>query len=209
MTIKKRNRGEIPSELGWLIDTLDDLDDRISKAERPGGTQYAETTDVTARTVAYLLSLKTDGATGVATSTGTVANDGVVHYFTTTSLVQVNIDAPTQKMIVTASVGEASMTPGGSFVVGYVTYRIKDIYGVQVPGAVTGSNSGRLYTGARFGASISTGPCIHEIDPVLNPGPYEVTLIVGVWVSTLNTTPCSGTFNDPSLVVQIVGDGVT
>jgi hypothetical protein len=68
--------------------------------------------------------------------------------------------------------------------------------------------AGRLYSLARLGLSISTGPRLVTISPSLNPGPYTVRMQFGYWASTTGTTDASIQFNSPSLTVQIVGDGV-
>lgn len=39
--MRSSRQGAIPSELGWLIDLLDDLDDRLSKVEAPSGEALA------------------------------------------------------------------------------------------------------------------------------------------------------------------------
>lgn len=194
------NRGKIPSELGWLVDILDDQEERLRILEAPGGTQSAGT-------VGFLAGLVTSGAAGSAISINPIPNDNVVRYVATSTEL-LNVAIPTGKCLITASVGEASMAPGGSFVEGFVSYQILDANGATVDGASPGSNNGRFYTSSRLGVSISSGPQKHTINPVTNPGPYKITLFIGHWAAPANTTTCSGTFNDPSLVVQVIGEGV-
>lgn len=192
-------RGPIPSDLGWLTDYLDGHEERLRTLEGPDGGQAAGV-------LSYLASLRTYGASGANLNTGTVPNDGIDHWFDLS--VSISLAIPTRKFVVTASVGEASVTPGGSFVVSYITYRVVDSNGSVTPNAAIRANSGRLYTDQRIGLSISTGPQRHEIvDTTANPGPYLVQLFGGMWVATANTTPASTQFNDPSLIVQVIGEG--
>lgn len=193
-------RGPIPSDLGWLADTLDDTEERLRTLEGPDGGQAAGV-------LAYLAGLRTYGVNAFNKNTGTVPNDNVTRYFDLEASVTLAI--PTRKFLVTASVGEASVVPGGSFVIAHITYDIRDANFVEIAGSGTlGHNRGRLYTATRLGLSISTGPQKHEIfDPVANPGPYTVRLFGGMWVASANTTPASTQFNDPSLVVQVIGEG--
>ena len=198
---KSTRRGPVPSELAWLIDELDDYRERIGALEAPDAT-------TTAGVLPYLSSLKTLAAGGApAVGTGTVANDNVVHWFASSPDTGVTMECPTGRMLVTASVGEASLTPGGSFVIGYVSYSVRDNLGVAIPGATLGANSGRFYTNQRAGISISSGPQLVTIDRATYPGPYLVRAFVGLWVASANTLPCSGTFNDLALVAQVIGEG--
>lgn len=41
--MSRANRGKIPSEMGWLIDLLDDMAERLSTLEAPDGNQIAQT----------------------------------------------------------------------------------------------------------------------------------------------------------------------
>lgn len=193
-------RGPIPSDLGWLTDYLDGHEERLRTLEGPDGGQAAGV-------LAYLASLRTYGVSANSLNTGTVANDAAVHWFDLDASVTLSI--PTRKFLVTASLGEASVTPGGNFVVSYISYRILDANLATIAGSgALGHNSGRLYTDRRIGLSISTGPQKHEIvDTTANPGPYLVQLFGGMWVATANTTPASTQFNDPSLIVQVIGEG--
>lgn len=210
MTIRKRNRGQIPSDLGWLVDLLDDFETRLEGVERPSGSQRAGTTDSVERTVAYLASLITVADNGAAPlSTGTVANDNVVHWFATSPDTTVTLDCPTGKLLVTASCGEASITPGGDFVVAYVSYSVRDANNVVIPGAGLGAKDGRRYTSIREGIGLTTNQQLVIIpDPVAYPGPYKVRAFYGMWVGPSNTTPASCLFQSQSLVVQVIGDGV-
>lgn len=192
-------RGEIPSELGWLVDILDGYEERLRTLEGPDGGQAAGV-------LSYLAGLRTYGATDNLLTTGTVANDALYHYFESEAVITLSV--PTRKFLVTASTSEASIQPGGSFVIGGVTYKIIDANGVDLPGSYLGGNMGRLYTATRLGLSISTGPQRHEIvDPIANPGPYTITLYCAMWVGASNTTPASTQFTDLSLVAQVIGEG--
>lgn len=195
---------------GWIADELRAIRDQIRDLSSPSGTQRYGSVGRIEKTLDYLSSLQTFGASGAApVTTGTVANDALNHWFASTPDTRIeNLEIPTGRCRVTASVGEASIAPGGSFVVGYVTYSMRDANGVVVPGAGIGVESGRLYTSQRMGLSISTGPQFVTVDPGLNPGPYLVRAFVGMWVAAANTDPCSGTFNDLSLEVEIIGSGV-
>lgn len=192
-------RGPIPSDLGWLTDYLDGHEERLRTLEGPDGGQAAGV-------LSYLASLRTYGASGANLNSGTVPNDALDHWFNLN--VSISLAIPTRKFLVTASLGEASASPGGNYVTSYVSYQIVDAYGNVIPGGGVATNLGRLYTATRLGVSISTGPQKHEIvDTTANPGPYLVQLFGGMWVATANTTPASTQFNDPSLIVQVIGEG--
>ena len=196
--------------VGVLVEQIKDVKRRLSRLESPSGTQRYGSVETIEATLAYLSSLQAFGASGSpAVITGTVANDETNYWFASSPDTRVeNLAIPTGRCLVTASVGEASLTPGGSFVLGYVSYSVRDANGDVVPGAALGTNRGRLYTGQRMGLSISTGPQLVTVDPAVNPGPYLVRAFVGMWVAAANTTPCSGVFNDLSLRVEIIGSGV-
>lgn len=192
-------RGPIPSDLGWLADELDAIGDRLRTLEGPDGGQAAGV-------LAYLAGLRTYGGTAPSFNSGSVPNDAVTRWFDST--IAITLDVPTKKLLVTASVGEASVDPDGSFVIGRVSYEIRDSSGAVLSGCAVGTNSGKIYTAERMGLSISTGPQRHEIvDPIANPGPYTVSLFGGMWVAAANAGPCSTQYNDPSLVVQVIGEG--
>lgn len=191
-------RGQIPSDLGWLIDELDDMHTKIDDLESLDGAQRFGTGN-------FLRGLKTYGASNDLLATGTVPNDGVTRFFyPTPDMIVQDIDVPTSKLLISASVGEASITPGGSFVVAYAGFTVRDIDN----GVVTPARSANVYTNTRQGLPMSTGQQYVDIDPVANPGPYTIRFYTGMWVATLNTTACSTQFSDMSLVVQIVGEGV-
>lgn len=204
------HRGNLPTELGFLIDMLEDFEQRIDTLETPDGAQRNDTVGRVVATLAYLASLQTYAASPAASvSTGTVPNDAQIYWFATTPDTGLTIDIPTGKATVEASVGEASLTPGGNFVVGYVSYSVRDANGINIPGHALGNNTGRLYTNQRLGLSVSTGPNSVVIpDPVAYPGPYLIRAFVGMWAATANTTPVSGVFNNPTLRVSVIGDGV-
>lgn len=193
-------RGPIPSDLGWLVDFLDDTEERLRTLEGPDGGQAAGV-------LAYLAGLRTYGVNAFNFNTGTVPNDGVTRWFDLDASVTLQI--PTRKFLVTASVGEASVTPGGSVVQAWISYEILDANGDNIASTgALGHNSGRLYTSSRIGLSISTGPQKHEVfDVDNNPGPYTVKLYAGFWSPNTNTTAASCQFNDPSLIVQVIGEG--
>lgn len=200
-----------PAE-GYAVVTkrMEQLEKRLKRLESPSGTQRYGSVDRVQATLDYLASLQTHASSGApAVITGTVANDAVTHWFASSPDTRVaNLEIPTGRALVTASVGEASLQAGGSYVLGYVSYSVRDVNGDVVPGAAIGNNSGRLYTSQRMGLSITTGQQLVVVDPDLNPGPYTVRAFVGLWVAAANTTPCSGTFNDLALTVQIIGSGV-
>lgn len=183
------------------------IDGRLDALERPTGTQRGGALGNIERTLAYLASLKTYGVDAALFATGTVANDGIVHWFTTSPDLRIDtVDAPTRKFVVTVSCGEASITPGGSYVISYVGFSVYDANGINTG---VGFRSGQRYTNSREGIGLTTFPQhIEIVDPIAHPGPYSVRALVGMWVATLNTNPCSTQFSDLSLVVQIIGDGV-
>lgn len=200
-----------PAEGYSVITTrMERIEKRIKRLESPSGTQRYGSVERVEATLDYLASLQTHASSGApAVSTGTVANDAVTHWFASSPDTRVaGLEIPTGRALVTASVGEASLQAGGSFVLGYVSYSVRDVNGDVVPGAVIGTNSGRLYTSQRMGLSISTGQQLVTVDPAVSPGPYVVRAFVGMWVAEANTTACSGTFNDLALTVQIIGSGV-
>lgn len=198
-------------ELRAISEELGKLSTRLDKLEMPSGTSSFQTTTKMQATLAYLASLEAYGDNGSHTSTGTVPNNDTWYYFATApnDTAIVGVDFPTSRALVTASVGEASVTPGGSFVIANVSFEVTDGLGNVVPGYGRGGFAqGRLYTNSRLGLSISTGPVEVAVDRLATPPPYTVRLFGGMWVASANTTPASTVFNTPTLRVEVIGDGV-
>lgn len=197
---RNARRGQIPDDLGWLVDWLETMQSEITGLTRPDGAQRAGT-------VPYLASLKKYGGGETLLATGTVANDAVIHWFFPSGLDVGGIYAPTNKLLVEVSCGEASITPGGSHVISYVGFFVFDANGVVIPGS--GFRSGQRYTNIREGLGLTTfRQTIVIPDPAVSPPPYRVIGRVGMWVSTLNTTPCSTQFSDMAVVAEVIGDAV-
>jgi hypothetical protein len=197
-----RPPGDQLEEIWRRIKSLEDEQRRFSGTQRVAGVDQIQ------RTVAYLESLRTYAAnTAGLASTGTVANDAVTHWFATSVDTRIDdIECPTGRLTIEASCGEASLTPGGSFVQGLVSYSLRDVNNVVIPGAGIASRDGRLYTNQRVGSGITTYAVPVDIDREIYPGPYVARAFVGMWVAAANTTPCVATFNSVSLRVQIIGE---
>lgn len=181
--------------------------------ERSTGTQRARAVARLQGAVDYLASLVTYFAQGSNFNTGTVPGDDTFHWFEATpdSCEITGMEIPTGKCLVAATVGEASVQPGGSYVVATISFEIYDGGGNLIPGtdsSGTADHHARLFTNARMGASLNTPDYLAEFDPVEYPGPYRAVMKFGMWVSSLNTSACSTQFNYPSLRVQVIGDGV-
>jgi hypothetical protein len=188
------------------------IENTLQELKGPSGTQRAQAVATLQATVDYLASLKEFSDNGSSTSSGTVPADDAWHYFpmSPSACEIVGFAMPTRKCVITASLGEASVTPGGSFVIGAVTFELTDANGAVVSGYQRGGfYMGRVFTSQRVGLSISTGPAPVAIqNTTLNPGPYTARLFGAMWVSSLNTTAASTQFNSPTLRVEIVGSGV-
>lgn len=195
---------------GDVVDRIRRLETEVKRLKAPSGTQRAGSVAQIEATVAYLASLQTLGSAPVsAFTTPTIPNDATTYWYATSPDCRIDdIDIPTGQCLIEASVGEASLTPGGSFVIGYVGYSLRDANGVAIPGAGLGTKTGRLYTDIRLGMSISTGSQMVEIDQELYPGPYVARGFVGMWAATGNTAPVSGVFQGLALRVQVIGEGV-
>lgn len=65
------NRGPIPSDLGWLVDVLDDVEERLRTIEAPDGSQFTQTVttlqalvnDIQAQLDAWAAGRRSDAAT--------------------------------------------------------------------------------------------------------------------------------------------------
>lgn len=194
------------------------LADRITKVERdvarlgtPSGTQRMLTSDTTQATVDYLASLKSYGSTGVGSASLTnQPTDGVIRWFQVSAGPPNNhaigpIDVPTGRLLVQASVGEASMSPvAGEFMIAYISFRVNNSDGDIV--VAVNTFSGRAYFNQRIGLGITTGPIGITVDPL--DGPFTITPLIGIWgqVGSGGTNSC--TYNNPSLRVEIIGSGV-
>jgi hypothetical protein len=193
-----------------LGETLKSLDKSVRDVQRPTGTEKDQTVQRLITAVDYMSSLRTYSATGNFWSTGTIPRDQTVRWDDGT-MVQIGpIDIPWGKAVVTASAGEASVSPGtDATIIALISFRVFDALGVQI-GSDTNVQAiaGRLYSLERMGLSISTGPRIVVINPAIHPGPYTVRLQFGNWASITGTGDPSITFNAPTLHVQIIGDGV-
>jgi hypothetical protein len=182
--------------------------ERLDKLEMPTGTSSYGAVAKMQATIDYLLGLQSYAGVSNTFSSGTVPDDDAWHYFEPTpALVLSSIEIPTGRCVIEASLGEVSVTPGGSFVVGGVTFDLKDANGASIAGGDLGNDVGRLYTNQRLGVSVSTGMQFVSINPTTNPGPYSVRLYGAMWVSSLNTTPSSATFNDPALTLRVIENG--
>lgn len=216
---RNTRRGAIPSDLGWLVDELDDYRNRIETLEQPTGSQTkgnssridAQIASLT-KVVTYLASLRSHNDTGANFTLSNQPSDGTFRYFSTGAAqpeaTEVTVACPTGKMIVSAALGEASVTPPMGYCITEIAVRVTDANGVNMPVGTVGCFA-RLYTNMRFGQSLRTNDALVTItDPIANPGPYRVRLVVGVWGAAGNLGLMTVAVNQPSITVQIIGDGV-
>ena len=191
-----------------LAETLKQQDKSIQDAQRPTGTEKNQTLAQLAKSIDYLSSLQYYARNGDNWNTGTIPNDQTTRWDDGPGIEIANVDARWKKMLVTASVGEASVAPAtDGYVIAYVSFWVLDANG-DVAVDYRSYYAGRFYSKERAGISISTGPRLVTVNPDLNPGPYTVRLQFGHWASIVGTGSPSIQFNSPSLVVQIIGDGV-
>lgn len=185
---------------------------RLDELERLTGSQRNGSSDKIARAVAYLASLRTHNDTGANFTLANQPSDGTFRYFSTgasqPAATEVTVACPTGKMIVSAAVGEASVTPPMGYCITEIAVRVTDANGANLTVGTVGCFA-RLYTNMRFGQSLRTNDALVTIpDPIVNPGPYRVRLVVGVWGAAGNLGMVTVAINQPSITVQIIGDGV-
>lgn len=204
--------------LEGILDAIADLRRQVNDLSSPSGTQRGQTSDRIAGAVAYLNSLRTYGSVGAGSATlSNIPADGTTRWYSIgpgaadgpNSHFVGPIEVPTGKLLVTASVGEASITPNNNgFMIAYVSFRVLDADGVTVMGI--GAKSGRLYFNARIGTGMTTGPQVVDCDPSRYRAPFRATLYVGIWGQNTGqgaqTVTCA--FNTPALRVEVIGDGV-
>lgn len=191
-----------------LAETLKQQSKSIQDAQRPTGTEKNQTLAQLAKSIDYLSSLKYYARNGGNWNTGTIPNDQTNRWDDGSVVEIANVDVPWNKMLVTASVGEASVAPAtDGYVIAFVSFWVLDVNG-DVAVDFRAYYAGRFYTKERAGISISTGPRLVTVDPLAHPGPYTVRLQFGHWASIVGTGSPSIQFNSPSLTVQIIGDGV-
>jgi hypothetical protein len=199
-----------PREGGLLADVLRAQDDRQRDVERASGTQRANSLRRLQRMIDYLASLVTFAASGDGWNSGSIPLDETIRWNDGNVVEITGLEIPTDRMTVEASVGEASIQPGGDYVTAFISFRVYDVNGALVPvneGVAT--RAGRIFTNQRIGMTISTGPRPVTItDRAAHPGPYTVRVQYGAWAASANGTECSIQFNAPSLTVEIIGDGV-
>lgn len=191
---------------------LRDMRRRLDELERSSGSQRNLNTEMISRQIAYLAGLKTDADTGANITLTNIVADGTFRYFTTGSsqpnATELLIDCPTGKMIVTGAVGEASITPPNNFCIIEVAVFVSDANGVNIPIGTTGCNA-RRYTDRREGLNMRTNDGLVTIaDPIANPGPYRVRLLIGVWGAAGSSTGVTCSISSPSVTAQVIGDGV-
>ena len=204
----RTRRGNLPLELGWLADWMGGVDRQLDDLSRPTAGQNIGSTDTLLRTLTYLANLKTDGVAGGTYSTGTVANDAVVHWYATTPLMRLSaFEIPYGRIALDVTAGEVSITPGGSFVIAYLGYSIVDGNAVTIPAYGLGQRPARVYTDQRQGLPMALSDIV-EIDPEINPGPYQISAYVGFWVAAGNVDPCEAVFQSPALRIEVLGEGV-
>lgn len=176
---------------GPVMDRILGNERRIRDLEKASGTQIAGT-------VAYLKSLVTRGDSYGSVVLGPQPGDAVFHWFSAGNPIEVTLDAPTGRVLVTVSCGEANLSPGEVAAQAAMTFSITTLSGWEYPMA---SNTSRNYQreGRRAGV-----PLMLNI-PVSVPTfePITVQAFVGVW-STSTVTLAEATFNSPSLIVQVI-----
>lgn len=216
---RNTRRGAIPSDLGWLVDELDSYGRRLDTLEQPTGSQAnSNSSRLTAqianlsKIVTYLTGLRFHNDTGANVSFTDQPSDGTWRYFSTgaaqPAATEVTVACPTGKMIVSAACGEASVTPPMGYCITELSVRVTDANGVGMTVGTVGCFA-RLYTNQRFGQSLRTNDALVTIaDPIANPGPYRVRLVVGLWGVNGNLGTMTVAINQPSITVQIIGDGV-
>lgn len=195
-----------------LAAEIRDLKSRLDELERPTGSQRKRNSDAIARQVAYLSSLRTHNDTGANFTLSDQPSDGTFRYFSTgaaqPAATEVTVACPTGKMIVSGAVGEASVTPPMGYCITEIAIRVTDANGVGMTVGTVGCFA-RLYTNMRFGQSLRTNDALVTIaDPIANPGPYRVRMVVGVWGVNGNVGTITVAISQPSVTVQIIGDGV-
>lgn len=191
---------------------LHNIGRRLDELERPTGSQRMLNSSMISRQIAYLASLRTYNDTGANFTLSDQPSDGTFRYFSTgasqPAATEVTVACPTGKMIVSGAIGEASVTPPAGYCITEIAIRVTDANGVSIAAGTVGCFA-RLYTNMRFGQSLRTNDALVTIpDPVANPGPYRVRMVVGVWGAASNTGTMTVVINQPSVTVQIIGDGV-
>lgn len=196
-------------ELRVIGEELRKITGRLDKLEMPTGTSAFQSVAKMQETINYLSGLQTyAGTSNYFTTGGAVPDDETWYYFEPTpNLVLTDIEIPTNRCVIEASLGEAYAVVGGSSVSIGVTFQLKDVNGDEVPGGQLGSDRGKILTTNHFGASVSTGQQFVLIDPDVNPGPYSVRLYGCMWVAIANTTACTGAFHDPALTLRVIENG--
>lgn len=191
-----------------LAETLQVQARSIRDVQRATGTEKDQTVLRLSRAVDYLASLRSYAVNGGNWNTGTIPNDQTTRWDDGPVVQVANIDVPWRKMLVTSSVGEASVDPAsGGTIIAYISFWVLDAKG-GVAVDFRSYYAGRRFSLTRDGLSISTGPRLVTVDPTTHPGPYTVRMQFGSWASIIGTGDPSIQFNSPSLTVQIIGNGV-
>jgi len=191
-----------------LAETLKAQAKSLQDVQRPTGTEKDQSIARLIRTTDYLASLRYYSVNGPGLNTGIIPKDEVIRWSDGPVVEVASIDVPWQKIIVTASVGEASVTPGtGAAIEAFVSFWVLDTFGNPV-GDYRSYYAGRMYQLSRAGLSLSPGPHAAYVNPLDNTGPYTVRMQFGYWSTVAGTGDPSIQFNSPSLTVQIIGDGV-
>lgn len=210
-------------ESGALADRIAALESQVAALRSPTGTQRAGAVGGIQATVDYLASLQRFGSTGpnaislsnrtaigsvewflMGTGAGTLANIANIHVIGPIARI------PTGKVMIEASAGEASITPGGGFMIAYVSFSVRTGNSFATSEGATvirshGISTGRLYFNQRIGAGLTTGRVLVDV-PTNNLEPLWITGQIGVWGETpANTSPISAVFNTPSVFAEIVG----
>lgn len=195
-------------DLGPLVRELQDARRRISELERPTGTQSAEAVRNLELTIAelqtqsdYLASLITRSSSPAGTlSTGTTPGDQTVRWFDTDPVTAVTLIAATGRVLVRAGCGEASLAPGETSAVAYVSFTI------TAPSGFSQSyqNQARLFSTSdrAIGASL----LVEGRRSAPSNEPITVTTKLGIW-SASTVDLASAVFNSPYLTVQVIDAG--
>lgn len=151
-------------------------------------------------TVGYLESLVTRGDSITSFFTGTTPGDATYRWFDSTPSLQVDLAAPTGRVLVTVGCGEASLWPGDSSALARMSFRMDAPSGWSV--SETAHRGARLFlqsdTG-RLGASMLSQVLVD----VPKDEPITFTARFAIWSSSTGSL-AEATFSGPYLTVEVI-----
>lgn len=181
---------EAPAGADYIVRRLDDLQKQITQLG-PSVVRSFNTT------VNHLNSLQTSSSVAPDLNAGTIAGDGVIHWFDTSPVLTLTVPVVTGSLLITVGAGYAWTNTGNSTVWQYASFQAS-------------APSGWSYAlmtvySARQATNIAGGEALTVSAPIPVPATELITITAKFGVKSLSTTPlATAQFFQPYLITQVI-----